>query len=57
MKFRKGTDDLKKFLNDIPYFDNENNFCLGNSLSEAGEIIRVIMTHKGEEKKAECGNG
>ncbi len=38
--------DRKKFLNNIAYFKNENNYCLGNNLDEAGNIIIMIGQKK-----------
>ena len=43
------------FLQDKPFYENDNCFCLGNSLEEAGEIVKQIVNKKKE--KLECGNG
>lgn len=38
--------DRKKFLNNVAYFKNENNYCLGSNLNEAGNIIIMIGQNK-----------
>lgn len=43
------------FLQDKPFYENDNCFCLGNSLEEAGEIVEQIVNNKKET--LECGNG
>jgi hypothetical protein len=50
MNFRPDTEDLMNFLKDIPYFGSSENFCLGNSMEEAGQIVSVIMTQAEKEE-------
>lgn len=53
MKFRQGTDDLKNFLHDKPYYESKENFCLGNSLEDAGKITGILyreQLHKLSDK-------
>ena len=44
-------EDLQKSLSDTPYYASPDNYCLGNSLTEAGEIIRRIANDKKSENK------
>jgi len=36
-------EDIEKFINNIPYYKNNQNYCLGNSMKEAGKIIGIIV--------------
>lgn len=36
------------FLQDKPFFIDEQNFCLGRTLEEAGEIMRMIFERRGK---------
>lgn len=49
--------ELLNFVNDIPYYSDKNNFCLGNTLEEAAEIIRKIVGTVPTEGSKVCGNG
>lgn len=42
MKF-DSSENTEKFLNDIKFYENINCYCLGNTLEDAGEIIRKII--------------
>lgn len=60
MNFRE-KEDFDRFLKDEPYYKSKDNFCLGNTLEEAAEVIRLMCADakkkndvKGEEV---CGNG
>lgn len=58
MEFRKNTEDFEKFLADEPYYVSSENYCLGNSLPEAAEIIKKIMYEKEKNEGAcLCGIG
>ncbi|MBR0542341.1 MAG: hypothetical protein IJK26_09075 [Clostridia bacterium] len=46
-------EELKRFLSDEPFYNNQHSFCLGKTLAEAGEIFRKIMA---ERKNANVGN-
>ena len=37
---------LNDFIKDIPFFIDEQNFCLGRTLEEAGEIMRKIFERR-----------
>ena len=39
-------EDLENFLSDKKYYSGRNNYCLGNTLEEAGEIFRKIVEDK-----------
>ena len=47
MKFIE-KEDVEKFLEDEPFFKNNDCYCLGNSLEEAGEIVEIIVQGQGE---------
>lgn len=36
-------EELKDFLSDKPFYKNDDCYCLGKTLEEAGEIFRKIM--------------
>lgn len=55
MKFNN--ENLQRFLNDKPFFENEESYCLGNTLEDAGEVVRKIMDGKKKEGEKVCGNG
>lgn len=42
MKF-KSEAKLQAFLEDKPFFHSTDCYCLGNTLEEAGEIVRQMM--------------
>ena len=45
MKFR--TEEAKeKFLHDEAFWENNESYCLGDTMEEAGDIIKVIMERK-----------
>lgn len=58
MDFKNET-ELQNFVNDIPYYSGKDSYCLGDSLEEAAEIIRLIVesTPNPEEGSTVCGNG
>lgn len=45
MKFRND-DQKRKFLNDEKYYDGLDNYCLGETMEDASEIIRFIIKDK-----------
>lgn len=53
MKF--DADSLSAFLKDMPFYANNECFCLGNSLDEAGEIVRQIVEANLERKQSDVG--
>lgn len=48
MKF-KTKEHLDDFLNDVPYFFDAEDYCLGNSLAEASSVFKELI--KTKEKK------
>lgn len=34
--------DKKKFINNVAYFKGKDNYCLGNSFEEAGDVIQMF---------------
>ena len=50
MKF-KTEEERNKFLKDEKYFESLENYCLGNTQDEAGEIMRRIIE---EKEKLDC---
>lgn len=62
MKFTN-EENMKKFLNDEPYYTNREDYCLGNNLENAGNIVNQIIRDLSEEENtsdrrdAICGNG
>lgn len=44
---------LRDLLLDIPFFDNENCFCLGDTMAEAGNIVRKIVSYRESEVKSD----
>lgn len=50
MRFRNN-EDLEKFLSDTAYYAGQDNYCLGDTLEEAGEIVGMIV--KESEKNVE----
>lgn len=44
MKFDEVT--REKFINDTPFYENEDCYCLGNTLEECGEILKIISDIK-----------
>jgi len=53
MKFND--ESRKLFLEDKPFYENNECFCLGNSLEEAGEIIKRIVKAKNKESDDDVG--
>lgn len=49
MKFNE--EQKTAFLKDIPFYENNDCFCLGNSLEEAGKILKQIAEGKNCVKK------
>lgn len=47
MTFRN-QEDLENFLSDKKYYAGKNNYCLGETLEEAGEIFRKIVEDKAD---------
>jgi len=47
--------ELKKFLNGEAFFKDENTFCLGKSLEEAGKVFLKVV-EKREEKNVGMAN-
>ena len=45
MKFQD-EHEKQKFIHDEKYFGNLNSYCLGNTLEEAGDILRKITEAK-----------
>ncbi len=39
-------ENVLRFLNDEAYYEDSNDFCLGETLEEAGEIIRQILKER-----------
>lgn len=39
--------NIEKFVNDIPYCETIDDFCLGNTLEEAGNIISILIEKRG----------
>lgn len=52
----KNEKELQNFVNDIPYFSDNDSYCLGNTLEEAADIIRTIVGDA-NERSTVCGNG
>ncbi len=44
---------LRSFLNDVPFYENGNCFCLGDTLTEAGEIVKQIAERKESNNNVE----
>lgn len=55
MKFKSET-ELQAFLDDKPFFQNADCFCLGNSMTEAGSIIRQMIESTDKSGKAGTDN-
>lgn len=43
--------DIQKLIADIPFYSNKDSYCLGKTLTEAGEIIRQIVADKERREK------
>lgn len=62
MKFTN-EENLKKFLNDEPYYENKEDYCLGDSLESASNIVNQLMDditgkrNASDRRDAVCGNG
>ncbi len=59
MKF-KTEEERQKFLNDEPYYENPDSYCLGNTMEEAAEILKQICEDKPaplQKGAGVCGNG
>lgn len=53
MKFLSD-ENLQDFLDDKPFYVNNDCFCLGNSLAEAGSVVNTIVeanSEKGESQQ------
>ncbi len=48
MKFRN-QEDKDNFLSDKMYYAGKDNYCLGDTLEEAGMVIRKILNDKQED--------
>lgn len=48
MKF-KNAENQEKFLRDEKYYENPEDYCLGNTLEEAGEIFRKLLNDVDEK--------
>lgn len=53
MKF--DADSLGAFLKDVPFYANNECFCLGNNFEEAGDIVRQIVEANWERKESNVG--
>lgn len=53
MKF--DADSLCAFLKDTPFYANNECFCLGDTLDEAGDIVRRIVEANWERKESDVG--
>lgn len=42
--------NIPAFLRDEPYYDNSEDFCLGKTLEEAGQILKKIAEHCSNEE-------
>jgi hypothetical protein len=42
--------NIPAFLRGKPYYDNNEDFCLGETLEEAGRILKEIAEHSGNEE-------
>lgn len=54
----KDDNTLTAFLDDKPFYENNNCFCLGNTLAEAGRIIeKIVKTNEiiGSSENASVG--
>ncbi len=49
-------EELKKFLNDESYYANNESYCLGSTLEEAGKILKIIVDN-GEKEDGENERG
>lgn len=47
-------EDLQKFLSDTPYYASLDNYCLGNTMAEAGEVVRKIADDKKLKESSFC---
>lgn len=62
MKFTN-EENLRKFLNDEPYYENKDDYCLGDSLESASNIVNQLMDdiaaeeNTSDRRNAICGNG
>lgn len=55
MKF-KSEAELQAFLDDKPFFHSTDSYCLGNTMEEAGRVIRQMMEKSEISGKAGAGN-
>lgn len=47
MKFTEA--QLRCFLSDTPFYHDQNCYCLGKSMSEAGNIINEVVNNERKE--------
>lgn len=52
MVFEFTEKELEKYLSDKAFFKDENTFCLGHTLKEAGEIFLKVIK---EREQADVG--
>ncbi len=49
----ESSENRNRFLNGDKYYCSKNDYCIGNTIADAADIIRRIA----EEGNAACGNG
>ena len=45
-------EDMRNFLTKVQYYKNNDNFCLGSTHTQAGEILKRILEAAQAQKKA-----
>ena len=40
---------IEKLLSDTPFYEDNEYYCLGNTLEEAGRIVRTIVERSNED--------
>ena len=55
MKF-KNEAELRAFLDDKPFFHGADSYCLGNTMEEAGKIVREMLREAKFSGKAGTDN-
>lgn len=47
----RSKEDIENYIKGVPFYKSPTNFCLGNTMEEAGMITRLIMEDKLKRQK------